>query len=181
MLSKDKLKKKGTGTYEERKEQGHLVGDRTHEAYPVEQCNENARRAAGKRLANLRGDQRGEEKKRMHLIGGTEDDLHSAAQSKKLTHRWEMEATPPTKGVAMWRAEYAVLKQATIQPRERKKPKIMGRHGRCKRRHTKKWPRQKQETQTQPEAGDTRQAHRRHKTIEGRQETWSHGIGRNSA
>ena len=83
MLSKDKLKKKGTGTYEEGKEQGRLVGDRTHEAYPVEQCNENARRAAGKRLANLRGDQRGEEKKRMHLIGVTEDDLHSAAQSKK--------------------------------------------------------------------------------------------------
>jgi len=48
VLSKDKLKKKGTGTYEEGKEQGHLVGDRTHEAYPVEQCNENARRAAGK-------------------------------------------------------------------------------------------------------------------------------------
>jgi len=83
VLSKDKLKKKGTGTSEEGKEQGHLVGDRTHEAYPVEQCNKNARRAAGKRLANLRGDQRGEEKKRMHLIGGTEDDLHSAAQSKK--------------------------------------------------------------------------------------------------
>jgi hypothetical protein len=78
-----------------------------------------------------------------------------------------MEATPPTKGAAMWRPEYTVLKQATIQPRERKKPKIMGRHGQCKRRHTKKWPRQKQETQTQSEAGDTRQAHRRHKTIEG--------------
>lgn len=81
-----------------------------------------------------------------------------------------MEATPPTKGAAMWRPEYAVLKQATIQPRERKMPKIIGRHGRCKRRRTKKWPRQKQETQTQPEAGDTRQAHRRHKTIEGRQQ-----------
>jgi len=106
VLSKDKLKKKGTGTYEEGKEQGRLVGDRTHEAYPVEQCNENARRAAGKRLANLRGDQRGEEKKRMHLIGATEDNLHSAAQSKKMTQRWEMEATPPTKRAAMWRPDH---------------------------------------------------------------------------
>lgn len=52
----------------------------------------------------------------MRVAGETDDDLESAARSKKMIHRWKLETAAPTKRiVTTWRPTYTGLKQAAVE------------------------------------------------------------------